>query len=224
MKIKKDSIVVGFVRTIYDHSNSGKGHSWTILNGALYNAVSNAINAHLPFELDDFKQLYGFKGGYWFGTDGDGKNQGERFYTLAVDAGNMSACASFEAWRQFKPYLFLGRRLCVSGYQAGGGDLNWPKHSPEEVVLNCLPKNETGVLDWLSRCGFRWFVTGMDAEKIRLASYYRKGERGKHGHHEGKPTKLLSLRHDDLDSMSRDLRKALKAATAKPKQEAEVGT
>lgn len=214
MSTKEQSLIVRHIGEVYHNANSGKGHSWNILNQALSSCLNNCITCHMPFELDDFKNLIAmYEGGYWFHADNDGKGCGSGFYSQAVSCGNMSACASFEKWRGFDPFIFMGQRLAVYS------ELNWPKHAPEELALSCRPRNDTGMLNLLCKSGHHWFVTGVAQDRIRVASYYRKGARGKYGHREGKPTKLSSFTHDDLDKMSRAIRKAMSAfKTKKPKK------
>jgi hypothetical protein len=58
-----------------------------------------AIIAFFKFELEDFKYINDkFRWGFWSGD-------GEVFYSKAVEAGNMSACKSFEYYRGRKPFL-----------------------------------------------------------------------------------------------------------------------
>lgn len=202
--MKRTSIIVRHVGEIYHNANAGKGHSWTILNGALRGCLNNCITAHMPFEENDFKNLMSlYRGHYWFGKDADGRGCGGGFYAQAVLSGNISACLSFESWKQFKPFLFLGQRMAV------GSEICWPKHTPEELALAASPKNDLAVVNLLSRAGHRWFVTGMCSAKIRVSSYYRKGARGKWGHREGSPTHLGSFTLSDLDTMNRAIRKAI---------------
>jgi hypothetical protein len=109
---KKQSIVLGLVATIYDHHPPkgrllGGAKSFRRLNDALHRVLSAAITASLPFELNDFGEVYARCGGeHWFGSPA-----GERFYTEAVKVGNMSACKSFEHWVDRKPFMWQKKRL-----------------------------------------------------------------------------------------------------------------
>lgn len=217
-KAKSPSPVVAFVQSVWDNSNSGKGHSWQILNGSLQAALHLAISAHYKFEPDDFHELYRrFDGGYWFGTNPDGKGMGVGYYAQAVECSNMSACQSYEAWRQMKPYLFLGKRLAV-GYNSEVGllviDPKW-----KEVAPGSLTRFKTDEQLLESLRGYRnnrWWVTGFDAEFIRLASYY--SEKNPYGKRDGKPTKLKKLTHAELDEMSKVLRAGMRPVKEKKRK------
>lgn len=212
---EKQSLVVRHVGDIYRNANSGKGQSWSILNGALHTALANCIGAHLPFEVDDFATLYDrFRGGFWFGTDNDGKGMGGRYYSLSVECGNMSACLAFEKWKGFAPYLYMGNRLAVYGEV-------WWLNKPAVELIKTVQKNTTEkeVCDNIFCRSFanRWWVTGISSEAIRLASYHR--ENNPFGDRDGKPTKLMQLTHEQLDTASREIRKAIKAARPVEKKE-----
>lgn len=202
---KEESLVVRHVGDIYRNSNNGKGHSWRILNSALFESLSTCITAHLPFQPDDFETIYNqFKGGFWFGADSDGKGAGGRFYSMAAECGNMSACQSFEQWRGFEPYLLLGKRMAV------GFEVFWVDHNLDfsEVALIKPPRNDLALLEYLKWKGKRWHVTGIEPERIRLAAYHRRHNMG--GHQEGKPTSNQNLTHADLARLSKALRSAAK--------------
>lgn len=93
--------------------NNEKTDSYVRLNTAMYKAVSLAIFSQMEFNKDDFKAIYTqFRGGYWFGANENGKGMGEGFYSEAVTSGNISACQSYEAFYDFKPFIDTkGRRL-----------------------------------------------------------------------------------------------------------------
>lgn len=88
--------------------------SYVRLNKAMYEAVKLAIISQMKFNKDDFTNMYAeFSGFYWFGVNGNGKGMGETFYREAVNSGNISACQSYEAFYNFKPFLDIkGGRLC----------------------------------------------------------------------------------------------------------------
>lgn len=208
------SPVIAFLQSVWDNSNSGRGHSWSILNGSLYTALKLAITSHYKFEPDDFHEAYRrFKGGYWFHTDPDGKGMGTWFYTAAVGCGNMSAAQSFEKWTGTAPFLFLGKRLCIPGHNNDDGLMILREDAPaivkaqkcktDEQALEVLRRSQTG----------RWWVTGFNETHIRLASYYT--EKNTYGHREGTPTKLKKLTHDELAAISKEIRAAMKPAKKK---------
>lgn len=90
-----------------------KTDSYVRVNTAMYDAVKLAIISQMKFNKDDFKTIYAqFDGGYWFGVNENGKGMGEGFYVEAVLMGNISACQSYEAFYNFKPFIDTkGRRL-----------------------------------------------------------------------------------------------------------------
>lgn len=95
------------VDLVWKHNREATGHSWQRLNSSMAASVRLAISAGMRFAVDDFASIYsGMRGGYWFGA-------GERFYTLAVEFDNISACQSYEAWKDRKPFIHGGRRLAI---------------------------------------------------------------------------------------------------------------
>lgn len=93
--------------------NNEKTDSYVRVNTAMYEAVKLAIISQMEFNKEDFKAIYTqFSGGYWFGVNTNGKGMGESFYSEAVRSGNISACQSYEAFYDFKPFIDTkGRRL-----------------------------------------------------------------------------------------------------------------
>lgn len=93
--------------------NNEKTDSYVRVNTAMYEAVKLAIISQMEFSKDDFKTIYTrFNGNYWFGANTNGKGAGEGFYSEAVVSGNISACQSYEAFYDFKPFIDTkGRRL-----------------------------------------------------------------------------------------------------------------
>lgn len=90
-----------------------KTDSYVRVNTAMYCAVQLAIISQMKFNIDDFKNIYTqFSGGYWFGANTNGKGVGESFYSEAITSDNISACQSYEAFYNFKPFIDTkGRRL-----------------------------------------------------------------------------------------------------------------
>lgn len=80
----------------------------------MYEAVKLAIISQMKFNKEDFQNIFSkFSGGYWFGVNANGKGYGENFYREAVTSGNISACQSYEAFYNIKPFIdSKGRRLC----------------------------------------------------------------------------------------------------------------
>lgn len=94
--------------------NNEKTDSYVRLNTAMCVAMKLAIISQMEFNKDDFKTIYTkFNGDYWFGGNSNGKGRGEDFYREAVISGNISACQSYEAFYNLKPFIDTkGRRLC----------------------------------------------------------------------------------------------------------------
>ncbi len=83
------------IRHLYRNS---PGQSWRRLNSALQKTLSAAIEAHLSFEPDDFRDICrDFTGGYWMGSSQDAVT-GEHYYSDAVECGHTQACISFERY------------------------------------------------------------------------------------------------------------------------------
>lgn len=93
--------------------NNEKTDLYVRVNTTMYKAVILAIISQMEFNKNDFKNIYaGFSGCYWFGVNSNGKGVGETFYREAVISGNISACQSYEAFYNFKPFIDIkGRRL-----------------------------------------------------------------------------------------------------------------
>ena len=82
-----------------------KTDSYLRVNIAMYEAVKLAIISQMKFNKEDFQNIFSkFSGGYWFGVNANGKGYGENFYRKAVTSGNISACQSYEAFCNIKPF------------------------------------------------------------------------------------------------------------------------
>lgn len=108
------------VRHIYDKS---PGRNWRRLNGALQDALTSAITAHLSFLPDDFIALMrDTSGGHWMGNGY--VTCGEGFYMHAVKVNHTPACIAFEKFAGRPAALWAEKvktpeRLCV------GADFTW---------------------------------------------------------------------------------------------------
>lgn len=142
-KVKQKSPTYRFVAIMYHESMSATGHSWTRLNSALHSTLSNAINAGMRMDPDDFHDICNdMRGGYWFGTDNN-ESQGEGFYNVAVGANNLSACQSFEKWVGRNPFVWEGRRLCLGERFSWKGELVTVTRMPasaERPMIACSYK------------------------------------------------------------------------------------
>jgi len=106
---EKRSPALTLVMQVWNHALDAGGHSWQKLNWAMQDALNLAIKARMEFDEGDFAYIVAnCRTGYWFGED-----NGERFYHTAVEADNLSACVSFEAWKKRPAFIIGGRRLAV---------------------------------------------------------------------------------------------------------------
>ena len=91
--------------------------SWLKINSSMFNSVCHAVRSGLNFNIDDFSDfINNFRGGYWFYVNSGGKgypNCGSRFYSIACEVGNISACLSFEKWAKIKPFIIKNTRMAV---------------------------------------------------------------------------------------------------------------
>jgi hypothetical protein len=178
-----------FLQILWDNRMDATAWSWERLNHAMSGALLLAIRAGMRFSGGDFEAIHSdFRGHYWFGTDND-HSQGERFYSAAVEVGNLSACQSFEKWRNRQPFIFEGKRL------HHGAIIEW--------------KGETVAVTSFSK----------DGDYLTLCSYterpYRHGERT---YYHGKVKKRFKLTLVELRATENEKRKAKKGA-AKPGDE-----
>lgn len=106
-----------FLQHLWSNSQEATGHSWTRLNGAMYEGVNLAIKAGLFFDANDFERIHkSFRGEYWFG-----EQNGEGWYSTAIKYANDSACQAIEHWHRRKPIIFDGQRISV------GTQVWWPE-------------------------------------------------------------------------------------------------
>ena len=86
---------------VWENVAEATPHSWDKVNHSMRTALNLAIGSGMRFGKDDFRKITErFRAGRWFSDDG-----GEHFYTLAVNVCNVSACQSFEAWKNRKPII-----------------------------------------------------------------------------------------------------------------------
>lgn len=101
------SAALVLVEHVWNHIQEATAHSWQRLNWAMSDAVTLAIRAGLEFDAGDFEHIAdNFRPGYWMG-----ETMGEYLYVAAVTAGNLSACKSFEQWKERPAFVLGGRRL-----------------------------------------------------------------------------------------------------------------
>lgn len=118
-KNPKESPALQFLAVLWSNALEGTGHSWERLNHGMAGALHVAIKTGLHFDLEDFAAICErFRFGYWCGVDGSTMT-GERFYTSACEVDNLSACQSFEKWKERPPFVCEGRRLHI------GAELRW---------------------------------------------------------------------------------------------------
>jgi len=145
MKKKPMSTAYTLINYVWKHNCKEVRHSWRTVNDSMQTAVSLAISAGLTFDPDDFGRIYdGMRGGYWFGQYDCGA-MGEGFYVEACKEGNISACKSFEAWKERPPFVFGGKRLYI-GAELAWGDAKYLKVTSfaenGESLVACSYKND----------------------------------------------------------------------------------
>ncbi len=150
------------VRTIYDQSPR---RSWQRLNGALQNALTAAIEAHLPFGPDDFSLMHSrMSGGYWLGNS-CGSQTGERFYTLAVQVGHTGACKSFESFAKRPPALWsedvkTPSRLSIGSEFTWEGRKLTVTNLKEGHIVACLFDNDRSDVHGVTQVGTLEYFAG----------------------------------------------------------------
>ncbi|KKM85208.1 hypothetical protein LCGC14_1291420 [marine sediment metagenome] len=97
-KKQKPSPVYRLLSLVWNNTNKATGDSWERLNQSMCGAMNLAIDAGFPFAPDDFNRaMADFDGGRWF--------DGEGYYTLAVQTGNLSACQAIEVWKKRPSFI-----------------------------------------------------------------------------------------------------------------------
>lgn len=108
---KNQSPARKLLQILWDNRMNGTGWSYERLNQGMRSALHLAIRMGMKFEPDDFIEIRkDFRGSRWFITDND-HSSGEGFYAAAVEVGNLSACQSFEKWKNRQPFMYEGKRL-----------------------------------------------------------------------------------------------------------------
>jgi len=106
VKKNSESPAMQLVRLVWDNCQQVIGHSWTRLNQSMRNALNLAISGGLRFDLGDFKTIEkAFDMRYWGGEDG---GFAEYFYSQAIAVQNLTACRSFEAWKDRPAFIVDG--------------------------------------------------------------------------------------------------------------------
>lgn len=130
-KAQKASPAMLLVEHVWGHCGEKGRDSYRTLNASMIDALSLAITSGMQFARDDFTYIANrFNFGYWCGNDGH--MSGERFYSAACKADNLSAAQSFEAWKGRRPFI-------VKGDVAGSGS-NGRVYIHKDLYLNLEPK------------------------------------------------------------------------------------
>lgn len=104
MSKKKESPALHLMLFTYHECCRAAPFSFDRKNSALRAALSLAVCGGLRFDLGDFETIEErCKGHHWMTRDGH--MLGEGFYAGAVAEDNMSACLSFEAWKDRAPVI-----------------------------------------------------------------------------------------------------------------------
>lgn len=109
-----DSPALTFVRHLWDHAFGATRKSWRTYNASLNDALRLAVRSGMVFGVDDFSVMSDVMNvHYWWGQTE------ERFYTLAVESKNLTACRAWEKYKDRRPFTAAGKRLAV------GSELKW---------------------------------------------------------------------------------------------------
>ena len=120
LKKSRKSSAMDLVSLVWDGSigshaidfKNKKYPDWERVNRSMYRAVDLAIYSRLHFSTKDFKTFEAkFGMNYWAGRKDH--MLGESLYASAVQSENLSACLSFEAWKDRKPYFLENKRIYV---------------------------------------------------------------------------------------------------------------
>ena len=100
------SKVISLLDMVWRNTNRGGGFSWERLNHSMSDALGLTIGSGFPFKESDFKVIAQQKYPHtrWGGF--------EWCYRLAIESGNRTAIASFEAWTGRKPFIARNVTLC----------------------------------------------------------------------------------------------------------------
>lgn len=145
---KPKSPAYKFLEHVWENQGHETGHSWQRLNQSMSSALSLAITSQMRFALDDFERIAAdFRIGYWGGNDGH--MLGEHFYKLACDGThgpNMSACLSFEKWKDRKPFLVLrSEREDIKVRVHVGARFEWPDWKAKAMLtVHCTSISQDG--------------------------------------------------------------------------------
>src|SRR5262245_17686092 len=105
--------VIALLDLTWNHTNQAGGHSYERLNYAMQQALTLAIGAGFPWQVDDMAYIAThYRFGYWC------RESPEWIYTLAVHCNNLAAAQSYEAWQGRKP--FIADQVEPPGYGSRG--------------------------------------------------------------------------------------------------------
>jgi hypothetical protein len=161
--LKDKSPAMQVLSLVWEHSNKGVAHSWERLNHAMWTALSLVIGAGFLFREDDMATIANsFRFGYWCGETP------EWIYTTAVNATNVSAAKSYEAWKNRKPFIADNVGYAYHGrgpYMHGGSD-----RQRDRLTVN-------SVFKWK---GYKVTVTSFSDDQLQvIACSYKDSSRNK---------------------------------------------
>lgn len=156
------------------------GPTYEQVNHGMHDALCICIQYGFTFEPDDFAEIRKrFRGGYWMGNS-TGSHLGEHYYRLACRKDSLRAArprANRSAAISFEKWA--GRKpFIVKGERlAIGSEFQHP---------------EAG----------RLFVTNIEGNTIRMASYKREDNPGLY--QRSKPSKLFAFDHKELRALTKE--------------------
>lgn len=207
------------VRFIYDKS---PGRSWQRLNGALHDALSAAIIAHLPFGLEDFSLMRErMNGHYWMGNS-EGSTCGERYYSMAVKCGHTPACLAFEYYAGRPAALWAEKvktpeRLCIGSEFTWEGLTARVTNMKEDYFVACIYGRDPHSSDGLKEGDFTYAGRG-----YRLVEAVKQTEPGglllrlgpKTEQPSSKPERIFKIKYSELAARRKAYDVARKTALA----------
>ena len=175
-KRKRRSPAYKLLEHVWENEGHKQERSWDRLNHSMYAALKLAITSLMRFDRDDFEKIaQDFRIGYWGGNERH--MCGENFYTAAC-AGtygqNMSACLSFEQWKQRKPFLVLrSQSENVKVRVHIGASFEWP--------------------DWKTKVMRRLCVTSFSEDATYFTAVQREWDSGRQ-----KVKKRFNINHEQI--------------------------
>ena len=158
---------------------NGMRDSWGRINHSMRSALCLVIGSGLDLSASDLDVIWNrFRAEYWIGSEP------EWVYTMAVVVGNVVVQEAWEKHNKFAP--FRANKVSDPRYGSGEGYIhaNSIKRQREKLAVGFGV-----VID-----DRQWWVTRIETECVRMASY-------KKDYPEGKPVKLRKFSREELQEI-----------------------